>query len=101
MLKNVTNKVKITYPDTLADIFKKYTVIDTVKQSPSNEDSPKKGAPSNLYSPEFSETSGSQIHKKFASSGKFSGLMTPTTPKSNKKPSRNNLTSSLSAIQKP
>ena len=61
MLKNVTNKVKITYPDTLADIFKKYTVVDVVKQSPSNEDSPKKGAP-NLYSPEFDETSGSQRH---------------------------------------
>jgi len=34
MLKNVTNKVKITYPDTLADIFKKYTVVDAVRQSP-------------------------------------------------------------------
>ena len=34
MLKNVTNKVKITYPDILADIFKKYTVVDVVKQSP-------------------------------------------------------------------
>ena len=60
MLKNVTNKVKITYPDTLADIFRKYTVADIVKQSPSNEESPKKGPP-NLYSPEFSET-GSQKH---------------------------------------
>jgi hypothetical protein len=59
MLKNVTNKVKITYPDTLAEIFRKYTVADIIKQSPTNEDSPKKGPP-NLYSPEFSETSGSQ-----------------------------------------